>query len=288
MVMAKINYKDKWKNFKSSANENWIRVKEFSIKHWTRFYEIAIANQNTNIRKYLMLYFAWIGFLLFVSFSYLVEKNPFSLLVPFNLFALPLHETRTLTKVYVSDGEQNIFPSDRLVYLQDSIKDDIRTLLAEIGRPPYFSNLAQVKDKIASSKLKRLPNLSIALVSIWVQNNGKQIILDFSSREIEREMGKYRFPKSSYDISEDGEEQQEQSSIESYYSAPSNFIDEKTLKEIESKKFTVLGLVIDCIEETLFAQYPNLEKIIFKIDGRSVESQGLYIHFVEPRTRETK
>lgn len=288
MVMEKINFKDRWNGFKNEVGNYSNKVKEFSVKHWTRFFNIAIEKNNTNIRKYLMLYFAWIGFLLFVSFSYLVEKNPFSLLIPFNVFALPLQESRTLAKIYVSDGEKNIFASDRLVYLQNSIKDDIRTLLAEISRPPYFSNLIQVEDKIASSKLKRLPNLSIALISIWVQDKGKVLILDFSSNEIEREMAKYRFPKSSYDVSDEEEEQQEQSSIESYYSAPSNFIDDKTLKEIEAKKFTVLGLVVDCMENTIFDQYSKLEKIIFKIDGRDVEAKGIFEHFEKDRVRENK
>jgi hypothetical protein len=277
MVMEKIDWRKLW-------NQNKLKA----IEYWNEFFQVATSLEIPNIRKYLLIYFSWMSFFLFLSFSFLVEKNPFSLLIPFQLFALPLTEHRTNIKIFVSDGEKNIFSSDRLVWMQDSLQEDIRTILEEIGRPPYFSNHIQAEDKIASSKLRRLPNLGVALISIWIVDNGQTLILDFSNREIEREMSKYRFPKTNYEISEgeEGDDDVEvQSSIESYYSAPSDFIDSKTLKEIEEKKLTVFSLVLECIEKSIFTNYPKINKIQFKVNGKNEIQTGLFSKMNDPREK---
>ncbi|MCC5813359.1 MAG: hypothetical protein JJT78_01265 [Leptospira sp.] len=242
------------------------------------FYSLAMGETRDNSRRFLFIYLSWMVFLLFLSFSFLAEKNPFSLLLPFQIFELPLDDPRQERKVYVSDGEENVYSSTRLVFVTGDIISDIRELVEEIGRPPHFSKPAEEGDNFFGAKLKKLPNLSISLVTIWERKEKKTIILDFSSQEIIRELAKYRFAKKSI---EEDEDEDIDLDIENYYSPPQNFIDSKTLAEMDKKKTLILGLTLNAIRRTILENNPDYEKVHFHLDGKRGVGQGILSAFSE-------
>lgn len=247
--------------------------------NWKKFYSIATGENQENSRRFIFLYFSWIVFLLFLSLSFLVEKSPFNLLLPFQVFSLPVDDSRGMGVIYVSDGEANIYPSDRKIFLQNDNKEDIREIIEEVGRPPHFSTGFKEGDPFFGAKLKKLPNLSIALISVWLVDDGKKVIIDFSSSELERELAKFRFAKSKIEEAED--EETELMDTESYYSAPSNFIDAKTLKEIEEKKVLIMGLALKAIRSSIQANLTNVQNIEFRLDGKKDNFIGLFKPFSE-------
>jgi hypothetical protein len=71
--MEKINWRKLW-------NQNKLKAK----KYWNEFFQVATSLEIPNIRKYLLIYFSWMSFFLFLSFSFLVEKKS---ILPFNPFS---------------------------------------------------------------------------------------------------------------------------------------------------------------------------------------------------------
>ncbi|WCL48211.1 LIC_10740 family protein [Leptospira sp. GIMC2001] len=251
----------------------WIQLK------WKNFYEIAIDSKGEVPRKFLFLYTMWISFIIFISFSFLVDKNPFRLLIPFQVFALPISDPRVEAVVYVSDGESQTYLSVRKVLKVSNDREDILKLIEEVGRPPYHSKMDSITSDIGSSSLKKLPNLSVALLSSWIIDDGKVLVLDFSSREIEKELSKYRYAKSRGEEMID--EESEVEDTESYYSAPANFIDSKTQREIEEKKIKNLNLALSCISQTIKANFPKIQNVMFRIDGKNPTKTGLFASFAD-------
>lgn len=251
----------------------------FALNNWKKFYSIATGEKQENPRRFLFLYFSWIVFLLFLSLSFLVEKSPFTLLLPFQVFSLPVDDPRTMGVIYVSDGEANIYASDRKIFLQNNVKEDVREIIEEVGRPPHFSAGFKEGDPFFGAKLKKLPNLSIALISVWLVDDGEKAIIDFSSSELEKELAKFRFAKSK--IEEAEEDEAELMDTESYYSPPSDFIDAKTLKEIEEKKVLILGLALKAIQQSILANITEVEKLEFRLDGKKDNFIGFFKPFSE-------
>lgn len=247
-------------------------------KIWNKFYSIALGEPQEGSRRFLFLFFSWMIFLLFLSFSFLAAKNPFVLFLPMEIFDLPKEDLRKERTVYVSDGEESIFSSQRMVFVHDEIKKDIAELIEEIGRPPHFSKPATEGDKFFGTRLKKMPNLSTSLLSIWIREESKEIVLDFSSEEIMRELSVYRFVKSK----ETGEDEDEDTDSEGYYSAPPNFIDSKTAKEMEEKKERILGLTLSAIQKTLLSNFPDYKTVSFHLDGKRNVGQGVLKAFKNP------
>lgn len=236
---------------------------------WSKFYSIAMGDAREDSRRFLFLYFSWMIFLVLLSFTILVGKNPFVLLFPFQVFELPYQDKRVDVKVFVSDGESQVFSSERRILLQGEPKLDIRELVEEVGRPPHFSKPAREGDIFFGDNLKKLPNLSIALTSIWTRENEKEIVLDFSKEVIQKELATYRFAKQEY--LDESEEEDTNSDIDSYYAPPKDYVDPKTLREMEKKKEIVLNLTLEAIRKTLLANYPGYEKVHLHFDGRRIE-----------------
>lgn len=259
----------------NTIKNNIQKLRFWALTNWEKFYGIATGTQEHNPRRFLFTYFSWMMGLLFLSFSFLAEKNPFQLLLPMQVFALPIVDDRSEGVVYVSDGESEIYPTRRKVFLRGNMQDDIRELIEEVGRPPHFSQDWKEGDRFQGSKLKKLPNLSQALVSVWILDEGKRVVLDFSSKEIERAMAKYRFAKSKM---EEGEEDVEagEEDIESYYSAPANYIDAKTMREIEEKKVIVLRLGLKASLQTIRENFPSVDQVEYRLDGVQGNASPLF------------
>lgn len=278
---------NRWKNlgiwFRTRSESVFARFQVFGSwtkGQWIKLYNIGTDQVSQGSRQFLFLYFSWIIFLIFLSFSFLAEVNPFRLLYPFQVFSFPVRETRSYLPIYVSDGETGIFKTSRYIWKdEEDLYLTLRNLIEEIGRPPHYSEFdeSESKDRFLGATLKKLPNLSPAVISFWIRE--KTLIVNLSGSHLESELSKYRFAKSTnYDDLEGEEEVETVSSIESYYSPPVNFVDGKTLKELEEKKARVLNLVRHAIEKTILANFPNLEKVEFRVDGKRSEPKGLYVY----------
>ncbi len=242
------------------------------LKAWKNFYSLVLDEEKEIPPRFFFLYFSWIFFLVFLSFCFLSERNPFQLFLPFEVFEIPKSDPRKESIVFVSDGEQRIYPSKRLVFRKKEIKEDIRGLVEEVGRTPAVSDLGAG----SGIQLKKLPNLGIALLSIWVPKGRDLIILDFHSSEVQREIAKFRFAKKL--MLEDTERVED---TESYYGPPADFRDSKNQENLEEKKSAILKLTLQAIAETIRANYPEYKRVEYRLDGIRNTCGGIFRGFCE-------
>lgn len=243
------------------------------------FYRKAVSRSGT--KKFYFLFFSTIITLNFLLGFLLTEKNPLSLLVPFSFFELdlPISDKRIPARVYLSDGNGNVFPSDRKVYLgEGDFRKKIITLSTEISRPPYYEVEENLSKKDLNTNLKKLPNLHYALRAIWILKD--TLILDLRTTSIEdeiREM-KVRLETKVYDIKEEKDVNDEKlSDIE--------IIAARNKEEILKKKLILLDSSFIALEKTLFDNFSEINKIEYRLDGNIKNYPGMSYLLSTPKDR---
>lgn len=223
------------------------------------FYQIKF--KNPIIRT---IFYGWITFIVFISFSILAGINPFKLLVPFSVFSLPLKDGRSLKKIYISDGETKLIETNRLLFFPSDLQDNIREIIEEVGRTPQYS-INEENWKNWNTPFKKLPNLTPALKVIWIQKDGKEIILDFIKEIVDKELSKYTNPSEWVSIQEIDEDNQD---TKSYYKK-SNFLGESPTKYSKEERIhMILSLTTKAIVLSIKANHPQVENVLIYMDGK--------------------
>ncbi len=242
----------------------------------TKFYNIGTEREKTS-REFQFMFLSWFFLLLFFTFFILAEKNPFGLLVPFQVFQLPSIDKRTEVKVFISDGGDNQIPVNRKI-LQNEDKDlFVYQLIAEVGSPPYFSveESASMKDKLFNPK--KLLDLQFALKKIWIRNNSKTMILDWNESMLQTVMSEYRLPQ----VIRSGDEVEEENTNAivpvdtiTYYSGGE--VGQKESEDvIRIRRTNALAATLRAIEATLLENFPEVDLIEHKLDGTGKSFPGL-------------
>jgi hypothetical protein len=247
--------------------EYYQRAKVFTLHHIQKCYRLGMGYENLHEnRYYLFLLFSWIVFFNFVFGSFISGNHPWRLLVPFSLYGSPSWDSRDKFRIYVSDGETLIFPSQRLMYRTGDKRQDTFLLVNEVGAPP--SAIFEEGDDINyAQNLKRLPNLSPALISVWFPRDGKSIILDFQESKIKSIIDSYlTLGTQKITVSE---EEEDQDSVDTYYQTESPQEREKRSEILEDRKRKALELTFRSIEKTILENIEGIEKLEFHLDGES-------------------
>ncbi|MDZ4725744.1 MAG: hypothetical protein SH817_06285 [Leptospira sp.] len=269
------------------------KIKEYStltkskINTWIkRFYNIGTEKEKTS-REFQFLFLSWFFLLLFFTFFILAEKNPFNLLVPFNVFQVPHNDSRDEIKIFISDGDKNQIPVIRKLLVSEDKDIFINQLISEVGSPPYFSveESASLKDKIFSPK--KLLDLHDSIKSIWFRENNTKLILDWNYGQLESVMSGYRLPQnraSSLELEEDSQTSAPIDTI-TYYSGG------ETLKRedesvTQSRRLKALSATFKAIDATLFLNFPELKIIEHHLDGNRKPILGLDYLIQDQKLRE--
>jgi hypothetical protein len=267
------------------------KIKEYSdfarekISFWkTRFYNIGTEKERSS-REFQFLFLSWFSLLIFFTFFILAEKNPFNLLVPFNVFQWPQIDHRKDVKVFISDGNENQIPVNRKVLVSENTDQFIYQLIGEIGSPPYFSveESASLKDKLFNPK--KLLDLQFSLKKIWIRDEGKSMILDWNESMLVTVMNEYRLPQviAGEEVEEDPVLNAPVDTI-TYYSGG-----EINLKEGEEvtreRRLKALTATFKAIDATIFLNFPNVKSIEHRLDGSSKDMPGLDYKLIETKTQ---
>ncbi len=258
------------------------KIKEYSliakdnINFWrTKFYNIGTEREKSS-REFQFLFLSWFSLLLFFTFFILTEKNPFNLLVPFNVFQWPSIDHREEVKIFISDGGENQIPVNRKLLRNDDSIQFTYQLIGQVGAPPYFSveESAATKDKLFNPK--KLLDLQFALKKIWVRDNGKMMILDWNESMLESVMNEYRLPQ----IIRSGNEVEEEPSANApvdtttYYSGGD--IGQKESEVVtRTRRTNALNATIRAIDATIYLNFPEVKSIEHRLDGRVKNFPGL-------------
>ncbi len=222
-------------------------------------------------RKFLFLFFSWAFFLVFVFVFFLSGKNPLRLLAPFSLYDLPSKESLSQGKVFVSNGEGKVFEIQRRMnLLKGNSERNLLTLVGEVGEPPFYSS-ASGNESVFNETLKKLPNLQTSVISAWFLKNEKKLIVDLRESTISEEIDALKFRVDNPVLGDDKED-----SEEGHFFGKKEKVDpEKRKSEIRKIRLTILQSTLLAIEKTIFANFPEIESLEFRLDGRKKDFPGL-------------
>ena len=262
-------------------------LKEKIFKHfksirnsYPEFYEKAV--NKTGSKKYYFLFFSSIITWNFLLGFYLTEKNPLSLLIPFSFFELdiPLADRREISRVYLSDGEGNVFPSDRkLLYDKNDYRSAVVSLATEISRPPYYEVEENFTKKNLNINLKKLPGIHYSIITSWRFKNTLIIDLREASLLSEFQNMRVRIEKGTYEIKEDKDIEPEKISNEDEQN-------EADKKEISKKKNSLMNSTFLALEKTLFDNFKDIDIIEYRLDGYNKNFLNLDYKLDELKKRE--
>ncbi|GBF49631.1 hypothetical protein LPTSP4_11470 [Leptospira ryugenii] len=272
---------------KQKIREQGKKIKEAFIYWRDRLYLIGTEKEKTS-REFRFLFLSWAFFLLFFTFFILAEKNPFNLLVPFNVFQIPRFDQRDEVQIYVSDGEDLQIPVKRKLLVHEDSRERIFQFINEVAAPPYFSNKEKVNDNDTLVNPKKLLNLHDSLTQVWFLENESRLVLDWNAKQLESVLMSFRLPRSYALGNENEEENQENTPVDaiSYYTGPENFVTEEE-SVTRKRRLSALSATLKAIEATLFRNHPNLKVIEHRLDGRSQTIDQIPNPMNEPRKRET-
>ncbi|GBF40327.1 LIC_10740 family protein [Leptospira johnsonii] len=234
--------------------EIWNRFLTRLDTFYTWIFELATrAADSKESKRILFLTYSWIIVLLFLTGFILAGKNPLKLLVPFTLYDLPNLDHRKEIVIFGSDGEGEVFPVKRKVLLTgEDFRHDVITLVGEAGESSYFD--PTVPNASAQFRnLKKLPNLQDSVISIW--KRGDVLILDMRKSTLENLLSDMKFRID--------------------YTYASQMTEEQKTAEIERKKLVLLSSAFLAVEKTLFENYPDLNRIEYKLGGEAGDLPGL-------------
>ncbi|EQA45304.1 hypothetical protein LEP1GSC050_2538 [Leptospira broomii serovar Hurstbridge str. 5399] len=253
---------------------NWQKIKNvFRHIHarWEKFYAwifslSTLPANSSETRRLLFLTYSWILFLLFLTGFVLAGKNPLKLLVPFALYDLPNFDPRKSLIVYGSDGEGEIFTIHRKVLLDGKdFRHDVITLVGEVGEASFFDPSVP-NDAVHFRNLKKLPNLQDSVISIW--KRGDLLILDMRKSTLEDLLSEMKFRID--------------------YTYASQMSEEEKSREITRRKLALLSSSFLAVERTLFENYPELNRIEYRLGGEQEEIPGLNYSLTESHLRKNE
>ncbi len=249
-------------------------AKEKGYAWGSQFYRLGTGIEVTT-NRFLFLFFSWFSLLLFFTFFILAEKNPFNLLVPFNVFQLPNYDHRSNFKVFISDGTDLQAPIARLVLANENKSEFIYQLIEEVGAPPYFLPEENKENAEIVFTPKKLLPLQYSLTNIWFREKEKAIILDWNETSLEQVMNQYRLAKSGQGSALVDEEEQNQAvDTITYYSGP-ELGPKESEESVRAKKLKALAATFKAIDATILANFPEFKTIQHKLNGVSKEFPGL-------------
>ncbi|TGN20174.1 LIC_10740 family protein [Leptospira idonii] len=249
-------------------------VKEKAEVYGSQFYRIGTGKDKTT-PEFIFLFFSWFSLLLFFTFFILAEKNPFNLLVPFNVFQLPSHDPRSYYKVTISDGAEQEIAVNRKILADENPSSFVYQLVKEVGSPPYF--LPEENPEIQGIVFvpKKLLDLHYSLKNVWFRSEGKVLILDWNEEMLESVMNVYRLPRLSVSSLESEDDANAPEDTITYYSGGESSGPKESEEVTRQRKLTALGVSFRAIDSTLFANFPELKTIQHKLNGETREYPGL-------------
>ncbi|WP_411822166.1 LIC_10740 family protein [Leptospira sp. 'Mane'] len=250
-------------------------VKEKGYAWGSQFYRLGTGIEVTT-NRFLFLFFSWFSLLLFFTFFILAEKNPFNLLVPFNVFQLPNYDHRSHFKIFISDGGDLQAPITRLVLANENKSEFIYQLIEEVGAPPYFLPEENKENAEIVFTPKKLLPLQYSLTNIWFREKEKTIILDWNETSLEQVMNQYRLARSGQGstLVDSEEEQNQVVDAVTYYSGPE--VGPKESEElVRAKKLQALAATFKAIDATILSNFSEITTIQHKLNGESREFPGL-------------
>lgn len=258
------------------------KIKEYSkatkekLSFWkTRFYNIGTEREKSS-REFQFLFLSWFSLLLFFTFFILAEKNPFNLLVPFNVFQWPRLDSREEVKIVISDGSAQQISVSRKILIAEEKDLFIYQLVDEVGAPPYFSVKESSSKTDTLFQPKKLLNLQFALKKVWIRKEGSELILDWNTTMLESVMNDYRLPRLIQTESNFEEEAQANAPVDTitYYSGGE--VSKTEGEEVtRARRLKALALTFKAVEATLFLNFPNLKTIEHRLDGFQKSFEGL-------------
>lgn len=232
---------------------------------------------STRDKKFLFLFFSGLFFVLFFLTFYLINKNPFSLLIPFSLYDTQffLYDKRTPVTIFLSDGKGNLLPVQKKIFKTNQLREDIKKILIEISEPPYFEMDYSNFDGV-QRPYKKLPNIHFALIQAWVRND--TLILDFreSTLKEEAENQRVRVEKGVYEVGEVKESSQ---------LAQEKALEDKNKILLQNLKKDLLKYSFQVLEKTIFENFPQIKYIEYRLDGKQKELEGLDYKLTERKAR---
>ncbi|MCC6274594.1 MAG: hypothetical protein IT569_01930 [Leptospiraceae bacterium] len=184
-------------------------------------------------------------------------------------------------KVFASDGVGNVFEINRKMNLiPGNSARNLITLIGEIGEPPFYEE-SSGNEAAFSANLKKMPNLQTSVISSWFLKNEKKLIVDFRESTINDEMEALKFRIDNPLIGEDQED-----SDEGHFFAKKAKVDpEKRKSEIKKIRLTILKSTFLAIEKTIFANFPEVDSLEFRLDGLRRDYPGLEYSLVQKKNR---
>ncbi|HMV44657.1 MAG TPA: hypothetical protein PK079_08670 [Leptospiraceae bacterium] len=211
------------------------------------------------------------GILFFIIFI-LVGKNPFSLLVPFYFYDLPSIDKRTEITLFISDGKNNLLKSKRKVLLaENDLRRNLNIIIGELSQAPYEDVIETTEENVFP---KKLPNIRNPILISWFLESEKKLIIDLDEEVIQKEISNIRIRVDANDDDLDEKQKKEEEELE-----------KKRYAELQVAKMKILNTTLQALEKTIFANFPSIESIEFKINGHSKELAGLEYKLSEIKKR---
>jgi hypothetical protein len=246
-------------------------------KIYNKFYNQA--RSPVILKKYYV--FTFFGFLVVIFYLGLAlsKRNPYSLLIPFSFYELDLalRDSRIPIKIYLTDGKGNLFSAQRKMLLTGEYRKDISTLITQLSFPPFYEIEENVSKKGLELNLKKMPNLVLALKSIWLLKDST-LILDFNEMSVNKEINQLKvvIDKDTYDIVEEKDN-------ESLSNIQEKEAEDKI--QIQKKKMLILSSTFDAIEKTIFENFNEVKIIEFRLDGVTKKFPELDYDLSEKKSR---
>lgn len=206
-------------------------------------------------KKFLIIYFSIILSILFFFAFYLVKVNPLQLLIPFSLFDLPKIDSREEKTIYVSDGKNSILKIKRKALISEEKEKKLKILVSEISKSS-FDNILDSKEE--NLYPKKTLNLSDSLISFWFLDENKKLILDFKEEYLNFELNKIRTKAVSSD----------EETIFDKKTPEEEKVFKEELDKLNQKKLLKLEISFLALEKTIFENFPKLESIEYRLNGK--------------------
>lgn len=231
------------------------------------------TESETKDRKFLFFFFSSFLCVIFFLIFILAGKNPFTLLIPFELYDLPASDKRTSVNLFLSDGHGDIVKSNRKVLLFDNdIRKNLHNLIGELSQPPY-------EDKVESTDLnafpKKLPNIRNSINVFWLLDNNSRLVIDLNQSSIIKELSEIRI-KNTVNVEESIFDEEKPEGKENL---------KKTEETKEEKRMEILNTTLLALEKTVFENFPTIKTIEYKLDGKESDYPGLKYKLTEIKKR---
>ncbi|MDX1958795.1 MAG: hypothetical protein SFU98_09490 [Leptospiraceae bacterium] len=238
-----------------------------------------VSENKTFEKKFALIFFSSSFVIIFYLVFLLSGVNPYSLLNPFSLYdvSLPIIDKRKMVTIYLSDGKNNVFPSKRKVYLENqNLHKRVITLMKEVSEPPFYEVEENLENANLNVNFKKLPSVHFAVNTIWKWKN--TLIIDLRSSTLKEEIEQMRVKLENQSYSESSE-------TETGKLGDIQKKDEETKEKLLVQKRTMLNSAMIVIEKTIFANFPEIDSIQFKLDGRTKDFPNLEYKFSTEKKR---